>query len=113
MKSLSLLGLALALVVAFVTLVPAAADTTVTGTVVCAKCTLKKADAKECQDVLVVKNGDKTTEYYVAKNDVSEKFGHTCKGEKPATVTGTVAEKDGKTWITPTKMEEKKSGTKG
>jgi len=22
-------------------------------------------------------------EYYIAKNDVSEKFGHTCKGESP------------------------------
>ena len=55
----------------------------------CAKCTMKKSDAKQCQDVLVVKDGDKTAEYYVAKNDVSAKFGHTCKGEKPATVTGT------------------------
>lgn len=86
-----------------------AADTTLTGSVMCAKCTLKKADAKECQDVLVVKDAKGATkEYYVAKNDVSEKFGHVCTGEKPATVTGTVSEKDGKTWITATKMEEKK-----
>jgi hypothetical protein len=108
MKTLSLLGLALALVVAFVAAVPAAADTTLSGSVMCAKCTLKKADAKQCQDVLVVKDGDKTSEYYITKNDVAEKFGHTCKGEKPATVTGSVETKDGKTWITPTKMEEKK-----
>ncbi len=109
MKSLTLFVTAVALVLGFVTTVAAADETTLTGTVVCAKCTLKKADAKECQNVLVVK-GDKgdTKEYYIAKNDVSEKFGHVCKGEKPATVTGTVAEKDGKTWITPTKMEEKK-----
>jgi hypothetical protein len=108
MKTLSLLGLVLALVIAFTATVPAAADTTLSGNVVCAKCTLKKADAKQCQDVLVVKDGDKTAEYYITKNAVSEKFGHTCTGEKPATVTGAVEQKDGKTWITPTKMEEKK-----
>ena len=108
MRKLSILGLALALVVGLVAALPAAEEMTVTGKVLCAKCTLKKADAKACQNVLVVKNGDQTTEYYVAKNDVSEKFGHVCTGEKPATVTGTVAEKDGKMWITPTKMEEKK-----
>jgi hypothetical protein len=108
MKTLSLLGLALALVVGLVATLPAAADTTLSGNVVCAKCTLKKADAKQCQDVLVVKDGDKTAEYYITKNEVSQKFGHTCKGEKAAMVTGTVATKDGKTWITPTKIEEKK-----
>ena len=82
---------------------------TLTGSVMCAKCTLKKADAKACQNVLVVKD-DKgvAKEYYVAANDVSEKFGHVCTGEKGAVVTGAVAEKDGKTWITPTKMDEKK-----
>jgi hypothetical protein len=107
MKTPILLALALVLVVGF-TGVAAAADTTLTGSVMCAKCTLKKADAKECQDVLVVKDANgEAKEYYVAKNDVSEKFGHTCRGEKPAVVTGTVAEKDGKTWITATKMEEK------
>jgi hypothetical protein len=108
MKPRLLLVYALVLVVGMAGVVMAA-DTTVTGAVMCAKCTLKKADAKECQDVLVVKDAKGATkEYYVAKNDVSEKFGHVCTGEKPATVTGAVSEKNGKTWITATKMEETK-----
>ena len=76
-----------------------------TGDIVCAKCSLKKADAKECQDVLVV-GGEKGGEYYLAKNDVAEKFGHVCQGKKPVTATGTVVEKDGKKWLTATKMME-------
>ena len=108
MKTLTRLAIAAAIVVGLAG-ATFAADTTLTGSVMCAKCTLKKADAKECQNVLVVKGEkDKTTEYYVVKNAVSEKFGHVCTGEKAAVVTGAVAEKDGKTWITPTKMEEKK-----
>jgi uncharacterized protein YcfJ len=109
MKTIAKLGLALALVVGLVAAATAADQVTVTGQVLCAKCTLKKADAKECQNVLVVKNGDKTDEYYVEKNDVSTKFGHVCQGQKDAVVTGTVTEKDGKKWISATKMEEKKS----
>lgn len=108
MKPSLLLALALVLIVGLAG-TTWAKDATLTGSVMCAKCVLKKADAKECQDVLVVKDakGD-AKEYYIAKNAVLEKFGHTCTGEKPATVTGAVSEKDGKTWITPTKMEEKK-----
>ncbi len=85
-----------------------ASEVTVTGKIACAKCTLKKADAKDCRDVLVVA-GEKgaTTEYYLVKNAVLEKFGHTCKGEKAATVTGSVSEKDGKKWLTPSKMDAK------
>jgi hypothetical protein len=109
MKTIAKLGLALALVVGLVAVAAAGDETTVTGKVMCAKCSLKKADATKCQDVLVVKSGDKTTEYYVEKNAVAEKFGHVCKSEKAATVTGTVTEKDGKMWISPSKMEENKS----
>ena len=79
-------------------------EMTVTGKILCAKCTLKKADAKECQNVLVVEGDKGTTEYYLVKNDVTEKYGHVCMGEKGAVVTGTVMEKDGKTWLTATKM---------
>jgi hypothetical protein len=88
MKTVAKLGLALALVIGLVAGANAGDDTTMTGSIMCAKCALKKADAKECQDVLVVKAGDKTSEYYVVKNDVSTAFGHVCKDAKPAVVTG-------------------------
>jgi hypothetical protein len=75
----------------------------------CAKCTLKKADAAKCQNVLVVADKDgKETHYYIAKNDVSDKLGEVCTGKTPVSITGTVAEKDGKKWITATKIEEAK-----
>jgi hypothetical protein len=108
MKKIAELGVALALVFGLVAVATAADEMTLTGKVMCAKCTLKKADATKCQDVLVVTDtAGKTTEYYVEKNPVAAKFGHVCKSEKAATVTGTVTEKDGKKWISPSKMEEK------
>ncbi len=108
MKRLTLFVVALAFVVGVASAVNADDEKTLTGNIMCAKCTLKKADAKACQDVLVVKDGDNAAEYYITKNAVATSFGHVCSGEKGAVVTGTVAEKDGKTWITPTKMTEKK-----
>ena len=83
------------------------ADETLNGTLLCAKCALKKADAHECQDVLIVADakGDKT-EYYVTKNEVAEKSGEACTLEIKATVTGTISEKDGRKWITPSKIEK-------
>ncbi|HUM00705.1 MAG TPA: DUF6370 family protein [Thermoanaerobaculia bacterium] len=105
----SRLFVALALVAALgIATAAFATDVTLSGKIACAKCTMKKADAKACQDVLVVA-GEKgaTTEYYIVKNAVFEKFGHTCSGEKAATVTGIVSEKDGKKWITPSKMDAK------
>ena len=108
MKTIAKLAVALALVVGFVS--TAVADETVTGKLTCAKCSLKKADASKCQDVLVVKDAaGATTEYYIAKNDAAEKAGHQCKSEAKATVTGVVSEKDGKKWIAATKMEAPKS----
>lgn len=109
-RRLLLLGLA-AVFAAVLTIGPAAAGDqaiNVTGSVMCGHCTLKKPDLKECQDMLVAKDGDKTTEYYLAKNAVLEKFGHVCKGEKKVKASGTVAEKDGKKWLTLTTIEELK-----
>jgi len=87
-----------------------AAEVTVAGQLQCAKCTLKAADAKSCQDVLVVAGaaGAPEMHYYLVKNAVAEKFGHVCNGTKHVSMTGTVAEKDGRKWLTATKIEEKK-----
>jgi hypothetical protein len=83
-------------------------EVTVEGSVKCAMCTLKEADWKECQNVIQVKKGDETVNLYIVKNDVAEEFGHVCTGSKDAMVTGTVSEKDGRQWITPTKMSPAK-----
>lgn len=108
MKAMTLLGLAAVLVVGLIAAPIAADETTMSGTIVCAKCKLKKAGQSECQDVLLVKD-DKgaTAEYYVEKNAAAKKFGHTCSGEAPATVTGQVSEKDGVKWIVASKIERK------
>ena len=107
MKAIRFVVLA-ALLAAFVS--PAhAAEQTLEGTLVCAKCYLKRADAHECQDVLLVptaKGG--TSEYYVKKNAVAEAAGESCTTQVKARVTGTVSEKDkdGKAWVTPSKIEK-------
>lgn len=86
--------------------VPAfAADETLKGELVCAKCSLNKADAKECQDVLLVKNTNgETIEYYVTHNKVSQDSGEACTEKIPATIIGTVSEKDGRKWVTASKI---------
>ena len=101
---------AAALVLAFALASPsvfAAAETTLSGTLVCAQCKLQKADAHECQDVLLVDQNGTTVEYYVVKNKVSKDSGEACTLEIPATVTGEVSEKDGRKWIAPSKIVKK------
>jgi hypothetical protein len=102
---------AVAVLVAGLAVVAAAADeVTLEGKIACAKCTLKKADAKECQNVLLVKDADgKTAEYYIVVNEAAEKFGEVCTNTTDAKVTGTVSEKDGRKWITASKVEATKS----
>jgi hypothetical protein len=85
-----------------------AAEKTLDGTLVCAKCFLKKADATECQDVLLVPQADgNNAEYYVTKNQVSQDSGEACTLEVKATVTGEISEQDGRLWITPSKIVKK------
>jgi hypothetical protein len=79
---------------------------TLSGNIVCAKCTLKVEGLAECHDVLVVKDREqKETQYWLVKNDVTEAFGEVCEAVRPAAVTGTTEERDGKHWIAPTKIE--------
>ena len=80
-------------------------EKTLKGEMVCAKCYLNKPDAKECQDVLLVKNADgSAAEFYVTKNKVSQDAGEACTNPVPATIVGTVSDKDGRKWITASKI---------
>jgi hypothetical protein len=101
------LYLALSLLVMFglANIVRAADEVTVKGTFTCAKCDLKETSA--CQNVLQVKDGDKTVTYYMVANDLSKgSHGACCKAPVAnISVTGTVEEKDGKKWITASKIE--------
>ena len=109
MRTLRNLAVVLAVVIGLFVLAQAAdeKEVTINGSIKCAKCAMHKADAKDCQDVLVA---DDNTEYYLVKNEVAEKYGHACKGAKAAVVTGKVMEKDGKMWIEASKIEEPKKG---
>jgi hypothetical protein len=75
------------------------------GTILCAKCALK--EAKTCTTAIVVKEGEKEVTYYFKDKGNKESYHEeVCGGaRKEGTVTGTVSEKDGKKWITPTKVE--------
>ena len=101
------LSAVLALAVTMAVALSAHVDEVFKGTLVCAQCELRKPDAHECQDVLLVEEKGATTEYYITKNEVAEKSGEACTLKIPATVTGTVSKaKDGKLWLTPTKIEK-------
>lgn len=106
MKVLSRIGVVLALAIGIMAVgTVSAAETTLKGTLSCAKCQLKKAD--KCQDVLTVTDAQgASTEYWIVKNEAAEKAGHQCSKTAPATVTGEVTEKDGTKWITASKIEK-------
>ena len=84
----------------------AAEEKTITGQATCAKCALK--EAKSCQNVVTVTEGDKKVNYYMKKSKVADenhaKSGF-CKSEKKVKVTGDVTEKDGKKIIDAKKIE--------
>jgi uncharacterized protein YdeI (BOF family) len=68
-----------------------AEDVTLTGEGKCLKCALKKSD--KCQNVVEVKDGDKTTVYRLV-GEVSKKFhGEVCSETKKVTLTGKLEKK--------------------
>lgn len=106
----SILPLTLAFALTAFLTVARAADKSVTlkGDLVCAKCALSEADAKKCANVLVVKDdAGQETRYHLVANAESKKFDEkTCGGAKtPVTITGTVADQNGKKMLTATKIE--------
>jgi hypothetical protein len=81
-------------------------EKTLKGTLVCGKCALKETD--ECTNVLQVKEGEKTVNYYLDDSGKGEDYHKAIctagKAGKPFTVTGTVSEKDGKMYIKASKV---------
>jgi len=110
MKKLKLLMALLAgLTLASATTALAGNAVTITGNMVCGKCTLH--ETASCQNVVQVAADGKTVNYYLKQNSVS-KDAHDAicgGGSEKVTVTGTVKEKDGKKTMTPTKIEVVKS----
>ena len=87
----------------------ASKEVTITGSMVCGKCTLH--ETKSCQKVVQVTKDGATVNYYLKHNGTSKEAHEAiCKGgSEKVTVTGTVEKKDGKQVMTPSKIEPVKS----
>jgi hypothetical protein len=80
------------------------------GKLVCGKCTLKECE--KCTNVLQVKKGDKTINFFLKDKGNKEAYHKMCcapNSSIEATVAGTCVEVDGKKWVTPTKVTVKKA----
>jgi hypothetical protein len=83
-------------------------EVTLKGSLVCGKCTLAETD--QCANVLQVKEGDKTINYFIQDKGKAEKYHKDicpANAKKDATVTGVVSEKDGKKQVKASKVEVK------
>lgn len=102
--------LAVAAFFSFVGYALADGDKTITGDAVCAKCALKEAST--CQNVVLVKEGDKEVKYYLEGPESKKAHGAlgicTAKKDAPVKVkvTGTCEKKDDKLVITVSKIEK-------
>jgi uncharacterized protein YdeI (BOF family) len=98
MKSLlSLLAVALVSTTAF------AEDIKLTGEGKCLKCALKKSD--KCQNVVEVKDGDKTTLYKLVGETSTKFHGELCSETKKITVSGKLEKKGDTLEVTVAKIE--------
>lgn len=103
LSTVSALGLAHAEAPKAAPSAPAAAaqEVTLKGMLGCGKCSFH--EAKACQNVLKVKDGDKEVSYQLADNEVGRaNHEKVCGPASAATVTGTVAQKKGKKILTAT-----------
>jgi hypothetical protein len=82
-------------------------ETTLKGTILCAKCALKIEGITKCTTAIQVKEGDKEVVYFFDDKGAKEDWhDEVCGGgKKEGTVTGVVAKKDGKLTIKPSKVE--------
>src|SRR6516165_9368816 len=80
-------------------------EVTLKGQVMCASCELK--EGKKCQTVIRVKEeGNEVTYYFNDKGSKESYHEAVCGGgRQDATVTGVISEKDGKKWVTPSKVQ--------
>lgn len=84
-----------------------AAEKTLKGEALCAKCELKETSS--CQNAIRVEENGKKVVYYMQDNEVSKGFHKkVCSAPAKVTAKGTISEKDGKKWITVSKIEEAK-----
>ena len=78
-------------------------EVTLKGEGKCAKCSLKETTT--CQNVVVVKEGDKSVTYYIDHDAVAKAFhSEVCTETKAISVTGVVKEVGGKKTIDATKI---------
>ena len=84
-----------------------AAEKTLKGEGLCAKCELK--ETSKCQNAVRVEENGKKVVYYLEDNDVSKAFHKkVCTSVTKVVAKGKVSEKDGKKWIDVTSIEEAK-----
>jgi hypothetical protein len=101
MKKLLVALVATAFIAFVSTTARAAEEVVIKGKALCAKCELH--ESPKCQTVIKTEDG---TLYYTKENDVAKEFHKTiCQAPAKVVAKGTVKEKDGKKYITLTKID--------